>query len=203
MSEASTRKLEKRARIVNAAVDIFAEKGFRTARVSDIARLAGVADGTIYLYFKSKEEILISIFEEKMDLLLTGLRLSLSEATDAPEKISRFATFHLGQVAANPATAEVLQIELRLSHKFLREYRPEKLWEYLGIFEDIVREGQKSGVFRQDVDPFVSSWSFFGGMDEIAMQWVLSKNSQRFNLDSAAHQIATIFTRGLAPQPKQ
>lgn len=203
MSEASTRKLEKRARIVNAAVDIFAEKGFRTARVSDIARLAGVADGTIYLYFKSKEEILISIFEEKMDLLLTGLRLSLSEATDAPEKISRFATFHLGQVAANPAAAEVLQIELRLSHKFLREYRPEKLWEYLGIFEDIVREGQKSGVFRQDVDPFVSSWSFFGGMDEIAMQWVLSKNSQRFNLDSAAHQIATIFTRGLAPQPKQ
>ena len=202
MSEASTRKLEKRARIVNAAVDIFAEKGFRTARVSDIARLAGVADGTIYLYFKSKEEILISIFEEKMDLLLKGLRLTLADATNSPDKISRFAKFHLGQVAANPAVAEVLQVELRLSHKFLREYRPEKLWEYLGIFEDIVRQGQKAGVFRDDVDPFVSSWSFFGGMDEIAMQWVLSKKSQRIDLDSAAHQIATIFTRGLSPQPK-
>ena len=91
MSEASAQKLEKRARIVNAAVDIFAEKGFRTARVADIARLAGVADGTIYLYFKSKEEILISIFEEKMDLLLTGLRLTLSEATVSSDKIIRFA----------------------------------------------------------------------------------------------------------------
>ena len=93
--------------------------------------------------------------------------------------------------------AEVLQVELRLSNKFMREYRPEKLWAYLGVFGQIVREGQASGRFRAEVDPFVGSWAFFGALDELAMQWVLSKKSERFSLDAAADQVAGIFVRGL------
>ena len=91
----------------------------------------------------------------------------------------------------------MLQIELRLSNKFLKEYRPEKLWAYLGVFGQIVREGQAMGMFREDADPFVSSWAFFGAMDEIAMQWVLSR-SERLSLADAANQVADIFIRGLA-----
>lgn len=198
MSEAAAKKPDKRSLITEAAVEVFAEKGFRHARVSDIARKAGVADGTIYLYFKNKEDILLSIFEEKMDLLLTGLAAELDGVTAPHERIRRFARFHYRQVRDNRAAAEVLQVELRLSNKFLREYRPEKLWQYLGVFASIVREGQEAGQFRREVEPFVAMWGFFGALDELAMQWVLSKKSDRFSLDEAADQVAEIFILGLS-----
>jgi TetR/AcrR family fatty acid metabolism transcriptional regulator len=197
----AVRRSDKRNLITEAAVDVFAEKGFRQARVSDIARKAGVADGTIYLYFKNKEDILLSIFEEKMDILLHGLGATLEGVDDPEERIRRFARFHFEMVRTNRAAAEVLQVELRLSHKFLKEYRPEKLWAYLNVFAQIVREGQDRGVFLADVDPFVAMWSFFGGLDELAMQWVLSKKNDRFSLESAAEQVAGMFIRGLRRHP--
>jgi TetR/AcrR family fatty acid metabolism transcriptional regulator len=198
MSEANARKPDKRSLITEAAVEVFAEKGFRQARVSDIAKKAGVADGTIYLYFKNKEDILLSIFEEKMDILLAGLGAQLQGVTDPEEQIRRFSRFHFEQVRTNRAAAEVLQVELRLSNKFLKEYRPEKLWAYLGVFAQIVREGQDRGQFRRDIDPFVAMWSFFGALDELAMQWVLSKKNDRFSLEAAADQVAEIFIRGMS-----
>ncbi len=198
MSEAGARKPDKRNLITEAAVEVFAEKGFRQARVSDIAKRAGVADGTIYLYFKNKEDILLSIFEEKMDILLAGLGAQLQGVVDPEEQIRRFSRFHFEQVRTNRAAAEVLQVELRLSNKFLKEYRPEKLWAYLGVFAQIVREGQDRGQFRKEIDPFVAMWSFFGALDELAMQWVLSKKNDRFSLEVAAEQVAEIFIRGMS-----
>ena len=177
---------------------MFAERGFRQARVSDIARRAGVADGTIYLYFKNKEDLLLSVFEEKMDMLLARLGEALDGVDDPEQRIRKFARFHFEQVRTNRHVAEVLQVELRLSNKFLKEYRPEKLWAYLGIFGQIVREGQERGRFRGDVDPFLMSWAFFGAMDELAMQWVLARKATRFPLEEAADQIANVFIRGMA-----
>lgn len=197
MSELALKKPDKRNLITEAAVEVFAEKGFRQARVSDIARKAGVADGTIYLYFKNKEDILLSIFEEKMDILLVGLGAELDGIDDPADRIRRFARFHYQQVRTNRAAAEVLQVELRLSHKFLKEYRPEKLWAYLGVFAAIVREGQERGSFRTDLDPFVAMWGFFGALDELAMQWVLSRKQDRFSLEAAADQVAEIFINGM------
>ena len=198
MSEIPVRRSDKRSLITEAAIDVFAEKGFRQARVSDIAKKAGVADGTIYLYFKNKEDILLSIFEEKMDILLAGLGATLEGVDDPAERIRRFARFHFDQVRTNRAAAEVLQVELRLSNKFLKEYRPEKLWAYLGVFGQIVREGQDRGRFRRDIDPFVAMWAFFGGLDELAMQWVLSRKTDRFSLEAAADQMAEIFITGMS-----
>jgi len=201
MASAPLNKQNKRTLITEAAVDVFAERGFHQARISDIARLAGVADGTIYLYFKNKEDLLLSIFEEKMDYLLAGLRDALDGMEDPLERVRRFARFHFEQVRDNRAAAEVLQIELRLSNKFLKDYRPEKLWAYLGVFGQIVREGQESGLFRTDLDPFVMMWGFFGGLDEIAMQWVLSRKTDRFALEEAAQQVAEVFIRGMLADP--
>ena len=198
MAQGEQRRADKRSLITEAAVDVFAAKGFHQARVSDIARRAGVADGTIYLYFKNKEDLLLSIFEEKMDQLLEGLGEALADAHDPVEQIRRFARFHFQQVRDNRAAAEVLQVELRLSNKFLKEYRPEKLWAYLGVFGQIVREGQAGGVFRDDIDPFIGMWSFFGALDELAMQWVLSKKQDRFPLEAAADQVADVFIRGMS-----
>jgi TetR/AcrR family fatty acid metabolism transcriptional regulator len=194
-------RTNKRYLITAAAVDVFAEKGFHQARVADIARKAGVADGTIYLYFKNKEDLLLSVFEEKMDYLLTELGIALQDINDPVERIRQFARFHFRQVRENRAAAEVLQVELRLSNKFLKEYRPEKLWAYLNVFGQIVREGQASGDFDPKFDPFIVMWAFFGSIDEIAMQWVLSKNSERFSLERAAEQIADVFIRGMRSTP--
>ena len=193
----SGNRANKRTLITDAAVDVFAEKGFHQARVADIARKAGVADGTIYLYFKNKEDLLLSVFEEKMDYLLTELGAALEGIHDPEERIRQFARFHFEQVRDHRAAAEVLQVELRLSNKFLKEYRPEKLWAYLGVFGQIVREGQARGDFDPNIDPFISMLAFFGSIDEIAMQWVLSKNSERFSLEQAAEQVAEVFIRGL------
>ena len=195
------RRAEKRDRIIDAAVDVFAARGFHQARVSDIAKRAGVADGTIYLYFKNKDDLLLSIFEEKMDELLDGLHAALADLTDPVERVRAFARFHFLQVRDNRAAAEVLQVELRLSNKFLKEYRPEKLWAYLDVFAQITRDGQAAGLFRADLDPFVTMWAFFGALDELAMQWVLSRRTNRFDLDTAAEQVADMFIRGMRADP--
>lgn len=193
----SARRTQKRHRITEAAIEVFAEKGFSQARVSDVARRAGVADGTIYLYFKSKDDLLLSVFEQKMDELRAGLLDALKGCADPVEEIRRFARYHFEQVRSHRAAAEVLQLELRMSRKFLNEYRPEKLWAYLGVFRDIVERGQAEGTFRADVDPFISMWAFFGAMDEIGVQWVLARDSTRIQLDEAAEQVAALFLRGV------
>ena len=201
MSEPVGGKLDKRTLITDAAVEVFAEKGFHQARISDVAKRAGVADGTIYLYFKNKDDLLLSVFEEKMDFMLEGLGGALSGVDDPCEQVRRFARFHFEQVRTHRSAAEVLQVELRLSNKFLKEYRPEKLWAYLGVFGQIIRDGQVKGVFRENLDPFVNMWAFFGALDELAMQWVLSRNTQRFNLEEAAEQVAEVFIRGMSTHP--
>jgi len=188
----------KHDRILDAAIEVFAEKGFHNARIADIARKANVADGTIYLYFRNKDDVLLSIFEEKMGVLIDGLQGALAGIDDPLDRVRAFARYHFKQVEDNRALAEVLQIELRLSNKFLKEYRPEKLWAYLGIFAGIVREGQERGVVRPELDPFVTMWAFFGALDELAIQWVLSRKPGKFPLDATANAVADVFIRGMA-----
>jgi TetR/AcrR family fatty acid metabolism transcriptional regulator len=190
-------RAEKHEKILEAAISVFAEKGFHHARIADIARRAGVADGTIYLYFRNKDDVLLTIFEEKMGMLLAGLREALAGTEDPLDRVRVFARYHFRQVQDHRALAEVLQIELRLSNKFLKEYRPEKLWEYLNVFAGLIREAQEAGAIPPQVDPFIAMWAFFGSLDEIAMQWVLARR-HRFSLDAAAGQVAEIFIRGMS-----
>ena len=189
---------EKRDRIIDAAVDVFADKGFRAARISDIARAAGVADGTIYLYFDNKDELLITIFEEKMGELLERLHVALSVGGSATDRMRVYARFHFEQLRTYPALAQVLQVELRQSTRFFTDYRPVRLWEYLGLFEELIKEGQERGLLRADVDTQVIKWAFFGALDEISIQWVLSRKRDRINLDQTADQVVDVFLRGMA-----
>lgn len=193
-------RTDKRTRILDAAIHVFADKGFFQARISDIAERAGVADGTIYLYFKNKEDVLLSIFEEKMDLLMAELDRALQGVTDPLDQIRTFARHHYRQVRTHPRLAEVLQVELRLSNKFIKEYRPTKLWSYLGRVGDMVRDGQAKGVIRPEVDPFVAMWTLFGALDQIAMQWVLARKKDRFSLERAADDVADWLIRGISTQ---
>jgi TetR/AcrR family fatty acid metabolism transcriptional regulator len=188
---------EKRTRIIDAAIDVFAAKGYRSARISDIARGAGVADGTIYLYFRNKEDLLLTIFEEKMDLVLKELEANLETKSDPIGRIEAFAETHFYLLQTHPALAQVFQVELRQSTRFLTDYRPEPLWAYLDVFESLIRDGQEAGLLRNDVDPFVTKWAFFGALDELSIQWVLSRKRERFKLDEASRQLVSVFLNGI------
>ncbi len=192
----SARKADRRRHILQAAVGVFARQGFHKSRVSDVARAAEVADGTIYLYFKSKDAILISIFEETMADMIARAEAALMPHSDPLSKLREFALFHMRNVEENRDVAKVLQVELRLSSTFMKEYRPVRLQEYMDIIGTIIVAGKSCGVIRQDVNPIIARRALFGALDEIAMQWILTPNA-RYGLMESAEQIAELFVRGL------
>jgi len=189
------KKAEKYERILDAAVKVFAKKGFYQSRVSDIAREAGVADGTIYLYFKNKDDILISIFEEKMRNAISIFQQELSQAENALSKLKRFVRVHLDLFKENPELAAVLQVELRQSSRFMKEYKKVELKRFLDLIGDIVRQGQEEGVFREDLPVSLVKRFIFGALDEVISTWVSSGG--KFDLLSYADPLADLFVRGL------
>ncbi|MFH7320654.1 TetR/AcrR family transcriptional regulator [Desulfurivibrio sp. D14AmB] len=192
------RTADKHSKIIEAAIRVFSRKGFFHARISDIAKEAQVADGTIYLYFNNKYDILISLFEEEIGKIIMEVKLLLeSKADDNPREMLRiFATHHLQMMDDRRELAEVLQMELRQSNKFMREYRNTKFSEYLDIISGIVRKGQELGVFRPDVLPGVFKRAFFGALDETARLWVLSPDHS-YSIQETAEQISAIFINGI------
>ena len=187
---------EKYYRIINAATKIFAKKGFFQAKVSEIAKEAKVADGTIYLYFENKDSILISLFEEQMKRVLDDMREEIYKETDAIKKIEKFALNHLKLIEQNKDVAEIIQVELRQSSKFMKEYKNEKFAEYLNLIGDIIQEGQEKGIFKKDVIPGIAKRAFFGALDEMSRFWVLSSR-RKYDIETAAKQISEYFLSGL------
>ncbi len=188
---------QKHHRIIQAATKIFAKKGFFQAKVSDIAREAGVADGTIYLYFDNKDDILISLFEEQMKKVLDNMVERLAQEDDPARKLEEFALTHLRLIEENKDVAEIIQVELRQSSKFMKEYKNERFAEYLELIADVIRVGQEKGVFRQDVIPGIAERAFFGALDEMSRFWVLSSRKE-YDIKTAAQQISGYFLRGIA-----
>jgi TetR/AcrR family fatty acid metabolism transcriptional regulator len=193
---AQLKKRDKRRHILEAAVAVFARAGFHKSRVSDVAREADVADGTIYLYFKSKDDILISIFEETMSEMIDRVEHAISGIDDPLEQLRSFALNHMNNVETHMAVAKVLLVELRLSNTFMKEYKPTRLQTYMDIIGRLIIEGQERGLVRADVNPTIVRRAFFGALDEIAMQWILTPNA-RYGLKQSAEQIADVFVCGL------
>lgn len=189
---------DKRARILEAAIRVFAKKGFYGAKVSEIAADAGVADGTIYLYFKNKDDLLISLFEERMEGMLAGLRDAIIGVEAGPAKLRACIDHLLSFAQDNPALMEVFTVELRQSTKFIKEYSNPKFKEYLDVVGRIVSEGQQEGRFRTDVSAHVTARALYGAMDEICLQHVLTEK-RRPGFAGAAQQLREIFVQGLLP----
>ena len=187
---------DKHHRIIKAATKVFAKKGFFNAKVADIAREAQVADGTIYLYFENKDDILISLFEEQMKIVLENMINEVSKEKDAIRKIQRFALTHLKLIELNKNVAEIIQVELRQSSKFMKEYKNEKFLKYLNLIDEIIREGQKQGIFKEEVIPGIAKRAFFGALDEMSRFWVLSSHKM-YDIETAAEQISGFFLYGL------
>ena len=190
-----TRAADKRERILRAAVEVFARNGFFGSRVADVAKEAGVADGTIYLYFAGKEDLLVTIFREKVHQHLDALRQTLVEASSAEERIRLAIFHHLKALGADKALAVVFQVELRQSLKFMSLLTREEVAEYLSILRDVVEEGQRSGLFRTGFHPQLIANSIFGIVDELVTSWVLS--DREYQLSDRAAEITDFVLYGL------
>jgi len=187
---------DKHNKIIQAAIKVFAQKGFFSARISDIAKEAKVADGTIYLYFNNKYDILISIFEEEIGKIIVEVKNLIDQEDDPRKMLEIFAIQHMQMIRDKRNLAEVLQMELRQSNKFMKEYRNTKFIEYVDIVSKIIRKGQEMKIFRDDVMPGVAKRAMFGALDETARLWILSPDHQ-YSIEEAAKQISDIFLLGI------
>lgn len=187
---------DKRETILRAAIKVFARKGYFNSKVSDIAGEARIADGTVYLYFKSKEEILHSIFNRMMEDFISEGKEELRRIESADEKLRKIAELHLGKLGADRDLAIVFQVQLRGSIKFMREFSSAGFAEYLDIIRRTIAEGQKQGLFKKDLNPVICSKILFGALDEMVTNWILSK--KKFELAPAAGQVLDVFFNGVS-----
>ena len=188
--------VDKREAILRAATHVFALKGYFNSKVSDIAAEAGIADGTVYLYFKSKEEILHSIFDRAMAEFIAEGRREIANIADPALKLRRIAQLHLEKLGADREMAVVFQVELRGSTKFMQEFSAAGFAEYLDIIRRTIEEGQHAGVFRTDMKPIVCAKILYGALDEMVTDWILSKKT--YPLAPVADEVLKIFFGGIA-----
>ena len=181
--------------IIEAAIRVFARDGYYNSRVSDIAREAGMASGTIYLYFRTKDDIIITLFREKMAQWLADLRKAIAAEPDAIAKLRRVVALHFSMLEGHPDLAEVVQVELRQGQKFLRGAAAQEITSYFALIGSILEEGIAVGQVRGDLPVKVATKMFFGAMDQMATSWVLGKRAYR--LTDTADAVADIFLRGV------
>lgn len=186
---------DKREAILRAGISVFANKGFFNSKVADVAKAAGVADGTVYLYFKSKDDILHSIFDRAMEEFIAEGKRELAEIDAAEERLRRIAELHLERLSADRDMAIVFQVELRGSIKFMQEFSSAGFAEYLDIIRGTIEQGQKSGAFRKDLKPIVAAKILYGALDEMVTNWILSKKS--YPLLPMADEVLKIFLEGI------
>ena len=187
---------DKPQQIIDAAVRVFARKGYWNSRVSDIARAAGIAAGTIYLYFETKEDILITVFREKMAEFVAALWRAIANEPDAVAKLRRLVTMHFEILEREPELAEVVQVELRQGQKFFRGPATQEIAAYFALISSVLEDGVAAGQFRGDLPVKVATKMLFGAMDQMATSWVLGKRGYR--LVAAAPTVADLFLRGIA-----
>ena len=187
---------DKHRKIIRAATKVFAKKGFFNARISDIAKEAKVADGTIYLYFNNKFDILLSVFEQEIGKLIEHVTLLLEKESSSRVKLEIFITNHLEEMKRNRYLAEVIHIELRQTSKLIREYRKNSFTEYLNIIAEIIETGQRDGTFRADIEPGIARQVVFGALDEISICWH-TDNTCPYSVEEISNQITSLFQTGL------
>lgn len=176
--------------IIDAAIVVIAENGYHQSQVSKIAKQAGVADGTIYLYFKNKEDILISVFDEKMEMFADRLHEIIEEPISASEKLYKMVENHFTVLSEDRHLATVTQLELRQSNLALRLRINAVLKNYLVLLDTILKEGIANGEFDKNMDIRLARQMVFGTIDETTTTWVM--NEYKYNLvalSSKVHQL--------------
>lgn len=181
--------------IIDAAVEVIAENGYHASQVAKIAKKANVADGTIYLYFKNKEDILISVFKEKMGKFIEATVKAIGTKKTASEKLLTLIEMHFRQLSESPHLAIVAQLELRQSKQELRYEINKVLKAYLNVIDSIIAQGMEEKEIRTEVNPKLIRQMIFGTIDETVTTWVMK--SQRYDLIAQAKEVHTLLTKGI------
>ncbi len=187
---------DKRERILKAAIRVFARKGFYATRVSEIAKAAGVADGTIYLYFKNKDDVLISLFEERIGRLIVELRTIAQGPGTVTERLRGIIALQLGQMEGRRDLAEVVTVNLRQSTKLMKQYALPLFTQYVQVMAALVEEGQRNGELREDLQPLVVARALWGSMDGLLLTWAVT-DGESTSLRRASADLATLYVSGL------
>ena len=190
-----SRERPKYRQIIEGAIEVIAENGFHASQVSKIAKKANVADGTIYLYFKNKEDILISVFKDKMGYFEQETMKAIQEHSSAKDKLATFIRMHYTLLSASPYLAIVTQLELRQSNPELRHKINDVLKDYLDIIDMIVKQGMEDGDMRKDIDSKLIRQMIFGTLDETVTTWVMK--SQRYSLVDQVEDVHQLLVHGL------
>src|SRR5437868_9312105 len=186
---------EKPQQIIEAAIRVFARNGYYSSRVSDIAREAGIASGTIYLYFKTKEEILVTLFREKMAAFVAYLRREIAQVPEPEARLRRLVLLHFTVLEQNPALAEVVQVELRQGHKFFRGASAHEVAAYFELIGSILEEGVAGGRLAPGPPVEGGAQMRFGGLGQGA-----TPRGRRERGDcpvEAADPVAPTFLKGV------
>jgi TetR/AcrR family fatty acid metabolism transcriptional regulator len=186
---------DRRDRILDAATRVFAKRGFFAAQVADVAKRAGVAAGTVYLYFKSKDDLLMSLFERTMTAAVAEAREATRAPADPLTRLRQIARLHLARLGGDRNLAIVFQIELRQSAKFMARLSTSSLRDYLGLLRELVSEGQAKALVRPEINPTLAAKVIFGALDEMATNWILSERD--YKLEDEADAVMDLLVGGL------
>lgn len=199
--------LDKKWMILKGAIKVFAKRGFHRARTADVAKAASVAEGTIYNYFKGKDDLLVSIFEEVWGEFTRRLRSQTSVMEDPGEKMAFILDETFTLFENDPALAEVFLVELRQTKKIFSTRPTMVFLDFLELLEDTMREGIKKGVYRKDVNLEVLRAFLFGGVEGVLLGWLFSQTHPEykrrkagFTLKAARDTLMKTFREGMVPR---
>jgi TetR/AcrR family fatty acid metabolism transcriptional regulator len=190
-------KEARRRAILDSAVRVFAEHGFFAARIRDIAAGAGVAEGTIYLYFDGKDDLLLTAFRDKVAEFVASVRDVLRSPAPLEERLTRFIAMQFESIEAEPALATVLLLESRQSSKFYGGAVRDVLRTYAQAIDELLASGVADGAVRGDVDIPLARRMLIGLLEEIELEWLLGDHSRPH--PPLAPKVAATFYRGLNP----
>ncbi len=186
---------EKYQRILEAAVEVIAENGYFNSPVSAIAARAGVADGTIYLYFKSKDDVLRAAIDATFDGFQKHLKERFETLTDPREQLEYIAAAHLETSTKARSMAILMQTEMRQSANFIAEFSHKHLVRHIQVVREIVRRGQQSGSFRPDISDGLVAHCLFGAIDELLSSAVFT--NREYDAQATAKQVMDVLLNGI------
>jgi TetR/AcrR family fatty acid metabolism transcriptional regulator len=193
------KKVKRREAIIQAAIEVFGRKDFKTASISEIAQKAGVADGTIYQYFKNKEDLFFSIPIEKTNEFRSQLELHLEGITGAFNKIRKFVWYFLYFFKTNPGYGRILMLEMRVSKSFVKTDTYDFLKQSVARIMDIIREGQEEGAIRQDTDIYILRHLVLGTLEHMVTRWLLKE--EKYDLLEHHQEVSRLLIDGLRKIP--
>ena len=206
--KSNIKAVEKRSIILDAALKTFVKRGYPSTKVAEIASEAGVAEGTLYNYFQSKEDLLLALFDEKWGGIINEIRGKISRLDDPNKKLKAIFSVVVMMFKKNRQLAELFMVDIKQSSIFLNNYTINRIVEFLDLIEEVLEEGKRKGIYRRDLDTRVAKMIIFGAAQGILLSWVLSESTAvknktfQFSLYQAAKTLKDVFKSGLVGEKK-